>query len=141
MAQTPSAFLGTWELVPDKSKFEFDAPPKSAVTRVMPEADGLFFSVDWVDPQDKKGHVEHLLKYDEPTLVLGTEVTLNVVDPKTIETVVHKDGKFVSKTRRVILNDGTMELTQVGKLPDGREVKNVSRYKKDVAMSPGPIKA
>lgn len=140
MAETPTAFLGTWQLVPGESKFEFDAPPRAATTRVMPKPDGLFFSVDWVDPKDKKGHVEHVLKYDEPTLVLGTEVTLKVLNEKTIETIVHKEGRLVSKTRRVILADGSMELTQTGKLPDGREVKNVSRYRKDVNINPGPMR-
>ena len=123
--------IGTWELDPARSKFDFDAPPKQATFVVTPQKGGLFFAADWVDPSDKKGHIEHTLIFDEPVLVNGTEVTLISVDDNTLDTKVTKDGAALADTRRKLSSDGkTMELVQSGTLPDDKAFKNVSTYVK-----------
>lgn len=128
-----SRFYGTWALVPERSSFALDRPPSAALSRVMPQADGLFMSVAWVDADGKKGMVEHVLRYDGPTLVMGTEVTLRVLDERTLETVVHKDGDPVSTTRRTLQQDETLELRQELYLPGGRKALNVSVYRRHSA--------
>ena len=137
MAQAPAqkpnskAFLGTWELVPEESKFQFDNPPKKATIQVKPEKGGLFMRAEWLDPKSKKGEIEHELVFNKATLVNGTEVTLELVDANTLDTIVAKEGAELSRTRRTVSKDGkTMELTQTGKGPNQQAFTNVSRYKK-----------
>ncbi|MFZ5445182.1 MAG: hypothetical protein ACOZQL_34650 [Myxococcota bacterium] len=126
-----SRFVGTWELVPAESKFEFDNPPTKATLTVRPETGGLFMRAEWLDPKAKKGELEHALLFNKPVLVNGTEVTLAVVDDSTLETIVARDGVELSRTRRTLSGDGkTMELLQTGSLPNRQTFTNVSRYRK-----------
>ena len=128
---TSKAFVGTWELVPADSKFQFDNPPTQATLEVRTEKGGLFMRAEWLDPKSKKGELEHALAFDKPTLVNGVEVTLSLVDAHTLDTVVGQDGKELSRTRRTLSKDGkTMELTQTGTLPDASVFTNVSTYRK-----------
>jgi hypothetical protein len=128
---TSKAFVGTWELVPAESKFEFDNPPKKATILVKPEKGGLFMRAEWVDPKSKKGEIEHDLVFNKPTLVNGVEVTLELVDSSTLDSIVTKEGKELSRVRRTLSKDGkTMELKQTGMLPDKKPFTNVSTYKK-----------
>lgn len=128
---TSKAFLGTWELVPEESKFQFDNPPKKATLLVKPEKGGLFMRAEWLDPKSKKGEIEHDLVFDQATLVNGVEVTLALIDAQTLDTIVAKEGAELSRTRRTLSKDGkTMELKQTGKLPNKQPFTNVSRYKK-----------
>ena len=129
--ETSKAFLGTWELVPAESKFEFDNPPKKATILVKPEKGGLFMRAEWLDPKSKKGEIEHELLFDKPTMVHGVEVTLELVDAATLDTVVAKEGAELSRVRRTLSKDGkTMELKQTGTLPNKKAFTNVSKYKK-----------
>lgn len=132
MDRVSSRFFGTWELEPSLSRFELDAAPSEATTRLMPEPGGLFISVDWVGADGKRGQLAQVLRYGEPTLVLGADVTLRVVDERTFETSVEQDGRTVSRTRRTLLEDGTLEFTQVGTLSNGKSVTNVQRYRRKV---------
>ncbi len=132
-AQKPNskAFLGTWELVPAESKFEFDNPPQKATILVKPEKGGLFMRAEWLDPKSKKGEVEHELVFNKPTMVNGVEVTLELVDANTLDTIVAKEGAELSRVRRTLSKDGkVMELKQTGTLPNKKAFTNVSRYKK-----------
>ena len=137
MAQTTApkpnskAFLGTWELVPAESKFEFDNPPAKATIHVKPEKGGLFMRAEWIDPKSKKGEIEHELIFNKPTLVNGVEVTLELVDANTLDTIVAKEGAELSRVRRTLSKDGKMmELKQTGTLPNKKAFTNLSRYKK-----------
>jgi hypothetical protein len=129
--QKGSSFVGTWELVPAESKFQFDNAPKKATLEVRPEKGGLFIRAQWLDPKEKKGELEHDLPFNKPTMVNGTEVTLALADDGALETIVAKDGTELSRTRRTVSKDGqVMELTQTGTLPNKASFKNVSRYRK-----------
>ncbi len=131
-----AAFLGTWELVPADSKFQFDSPPSKATIIVKKEKGGLFMRAEWLDPQKKKGEVEHELVFNKPTMVNGVEVTLELIDSNTLDTIVAKEGpdgvkSELSRTRRTLSKNGKeMELRQTGTLPDKKAFTNVSKYKK-----------
>lgn len=126
-----AAFFGTWELVPEASKFEFDNPPKKATLSIKPDPKGLFMRAEWLDPKSKKGEVEHELVFNQPVLVNGVEVTLSLRDGEGLETVVAREGAELSRTLRTLSKDGkTMELTQTGQLPGAKTFKNVSTYRK-----------
>lgn len=128
---TSKGFLGTWELVPAESKFEFDNPPKKATLLVKQEKGGLFMRAEWLDPKSKKGEIEHDLVFNKPVMVNGLEVTLELVDASTLDTIVAKEGAELSRVRRTLSKDGkTMELKQTGTLPGKKGFTNVSRYKK-----------
>lgn len=125
------AFVGTWELVPADSKFEFDNPPAKATIIVKSEKGGLFMRAEWLDPKKKKGELEHELVFNKPTLVNGVEVTLELVDANTLDTIVAKEGQELSRTRRTLSKNGKeMELRQTGTLPGKKAFTNVSKYKK-----------
>jgi hypothetical protein len=125
------SFIGKWELVPAESKFEFDNPPSKATLIVKPEKGGLFMRAEWLDPKKKKGELEHELAFNKPTLVNGVEVTLELIDANTLDTVVAKEGTELSRTRRTLSKGGRqMELRQTGTLPDKKAFTNVSTYKK-----------
>ena len=89
--ETSKNFVGTWELVPADSKFQFDNPPSKATLLVKSEKGGLFMRAEWLDPKKKKGEIEHELVFNKPTMVNGVEVTLQLVDGNTLDTVVAKD--------------------------------------------------
>ncbi|MDP1826028.1 MAG: hypothetical protein Q8L48_22375 [Archangium sp.] len=128
---TSKAFVGTWELLPAESKFEFDNPPRKATILVKPEKGGLFMRAEWLDPKSKKGEIEHELVFNKPTLVNGVEVTLELIDAATLDTIVAKEGAELSRVRRTLSKDGkTMELKQTGTLPNKKAFTNVSKYKK-----------
>ena len=137
MAQSTAAkptsknFVGTWELVPAESKFEFENPPSKATILVKPEKGGLFMRAEWLDPKSKKGEIEHDLVFNKPTLVNGVEVTLELIDANTLDTIVAREGAELSRVRRTLSKDGKfMELKQTGTLPNKKAFTNVSKYKK-----------
>ncbi len=124
-------FIGTWTLDAGASKFEVDNPPRRATLSLSAEKGGVFMRTEWVDPEDKLGELEHSLTFDKPVLVNGVEVTLRVPDEHTLETVMTQDGVEVARTRRTVSQDGkTLELVQVGTLPDKRQYTNVSTFRR-----------
>jgi hypothetical protein len=125
------SFIGKWELVPAESKFEFENPPSKATLIVKSEKGGLFMRAEWLDPKKKKGELEHGLAFNKPTLVNGVEVTLELIDSNTLDTIVAKEGAELSRTRRTLSKNGKeMELKQTGTLPNKKAFTNVSKYKK-----------
>lgn len=124
-------FIGKWVLDVGASKFEVDKPPSQATLSVEAEKGGLFMRTEWRDPENKRGELEHSLTFDKPVLVNGVELTLHVADERTLQTIAAKDGVEVARTTRTLSEDGkTLELVQVGTLPDKRQYTNVSTFRR-----------
>jgi len=119
-------FVGTWELVASLSRYESGAPPKSGIYRIEPEANGLHFTIDWVDADDKAQHVAHTLEFDETG-----DVTLRLIDGSTLDTEVKREGAMTLHARRVLSEDGSsMTITQSGTSAEGEPFSNVASYRR-----------
>jgi hypothetical protein len=130
-ANVAKRFLGTWTLDPKASKFQFDNPPKQATLSLSAEKGGVFMRTEWLDPEGKKGELEHSLRFDKPVLVNGVEVTLLAPDENTLETVMTREGVELARTRRTLLKDGkTLEAVQTGTLDGAQTFTNVSRFRR-----------
>lgn len=130
-ANAAKRFLGTWTLDPKASKFEFDNPPRQATLSLAAEKGGVFMRTEWLDPEGKKGELEHSLSFDKPVLVNGVEVTLLAPDERTLETVMAKDGVELARTRRTLSKDGkSLEAVQTGSAGGAKTFTNVSTFRR-----------
>jgi hypothetical protein len=128
---TAADFVGRWELVPGESKYAIQQVPKAATLDIRSEKGGLFMRLEWVDHVGAKGAIDHSFPFKQPVMVNGNEHTLSLNDDGVLETVVQKDGAEYSRTRRTLSKDRkTLELTQLGTLPDKTSFANVSVYRR-----------
>jgi hypothetical protein len=143
LAQAADPFVGTWKLVPEKSKYESGAPP-TGFTRTYEDRGGgvLFMTVETVNAQGTVRRSWVAYKRDGkpyPEGVAGdTAVRMSAtrsVDRYTEEVEFYVDGvKAVTGTTgttMTISKDGktlTQQLRIVGQ--DGRQITNVAVYEK-----------
>lgn len=119
-------FLGSWELVPDLSRYEVGSPPKSATYHLEAEGDGIRFTIDWVGADDKPQHLVFTLRFEDTG-----DFGMSLVDARTLDTVVRRDGQVTAHARRVLDEEGrTLTVTQSGHSPDGRAFTNLSVYRR-----------
>jgi hypothetical protein len=135
VANPPDAWIGTWRLDPSSLKYDYGRPGLRALYTIQrPEGTTwpeLIFHLDADDPDGK------LLQftYGGPLDGVGREVApgavlrLTLVDERTIDSTLERDGKVVDHWRRELAPDGaSITFTQIGKTPERRPFKNVSVY-------------
>jgi hypothetical protein len=65
--------------------------------------------------------------YEDPAV--ADELTVVLSAPRTLDTIVHKDGRQIALGRRELSEDGkVLTVTQSGTRPDGTSFANVSVY-------------
>ncbi|PYV39963.1 MAG: hypothetical protein DMG06_21630 [Acidobacteria bacterium] len=128
--------VGTWILNVAKSKYNPGPAPKSGTLKIEAQENGLKFTIDGIDAEDKPIHFEFAPKYDGkdyPATGLPTAdtIALKRVDANTIEAVAKKAGKVVTTTRSTVSKDGkTRTTTQTGKNAMGLDLNNTMVYEK-----------
>jgi hypothetical protein len=128
------AFCCTWRLRPGESRYEHGEPPREAVYRIERDGEWLLFAARWTDAfgrrlemsfagvPDGKPH-----PYEDPEV--ADTLTTELVNARTLETRIEKDGRAAAVGRRVLSEDGaTLTVTQSGTRPDGTPFANVSVY-------------
>lgn len=130
-------FLGTWELDPSQSAYEFGAPPQQGKLTFHFDGSELAYDMEWVMPQGQPMNLTiHALPDgqvypygDNPAVADAVRYT--VIDEFTLDSEALKQGRVVALGRRVISPDGqTMAITQSGHTPDGKPYDNRSLYRR-----------
>ena len=130
------AFLGTWRLRPAESRYELGKPPREAVYRIECEREWLLFGARWVGADGRRLEMSfagipdgEAHPYDDPEV--ADTLTTTLVDARTLETSITRDGKVAAVGRRVLSEDGrTLTVTQSGVAPGGLPFANVSVYER-----------
>ena len=119
------AVLGTWKLNIAKSKFSGTAP--SSGTRVYAEsADGTTLDQKLIGADGKERSMHTTIKYDGKDYPVsgnpdGDSVAAKVIDPRTTDFKIKKDGKVVGTVHRVVSADGkTLTVHNTGTHSDGK---------------------
>jgi hypothetical protein len=125
-----SAFVGTWKLNVDRSKFE--PGPAMLFATVLIESSGKGLKTT-ASNADGKGVASDLM-FDSPldgtsSPVSGSPVmdmiSLQRMDDHTIAATATKEGKLVYADRRVVSADGqTLTITRDGTTPDGKKYRS-----------------
>jgi hypothetical protein len=128
------AFLGVWRIIPAESRYELGSPPREAVYEIDRDGEWLLFSGRWTAADGRRLEMSFAgvpdgepHAYDDPAV--ADTLTTTLVDARTLDTTVTKDGRMTAVGRRVLSEDGaTLTVTQSGTTPDGRPFANVSVY-------------
>jgi hypothetical protein len=130
-------FDGTWKLNLAKSKFSPGPPPKNLTITYAATGDGIKATTEGVNFEGNPVATTYTATYDvKDTPVTGTgapydTIALKRIDPNTVESTTKKDGKVVSKGKRVVSKDGkVMTLTSKGTNAKGEPTNNVAVYDK-----------
>jgi hypothetical protein len=112
-AQAPEAWLGTWKLNVEKSKFSPGPPPKSMIVKSAAAAGGGFtYTSDMVAADGKTTHVEYFSKPDGKDYPMKTATTdaiwLKKIDDYTNQFATKMGGKVVATGRTVYSRDGKL---------------------------------
>jgi len=132
LAADPPA--GTWKLNVNKSKFSPGPAPQSATVKYEETDNGIKRTGETVTADGKNTSFEYTARYDGNDYpVTGNPsadtIALKRINDRTVEATLKKNGKVVTRARRVISADGkTMTLTIRGKNEQGQEVKNTQVY-------------
>ena len=135
-AQTKDPFVGTWSLNVAKSKYDPGPGPKGGTTTY--EAAGKGYKVT-VNAEPASGaplqwsYTTNLDGKDSPMTgnPNADAIAVKRVDANTLEAVTKKDGKELSKQKRVVSGGGkTLTITTMGTNAQGQKVHNVAVYDK-----------
>ena len=131
------AFVGSWRFRPAEARYENGEPPREAVYLIDREGERLLFAGRWTDAFGRRLEMsfagipdgrEHA--YDDPAV--ADTLTTTLVDARTLDTTIRKDGRVIGAGRRVLSEDGaTLTITQSGTTPDGRPFANLSVYERE----------
>lgn len=127
--------MGTWKL--NESKSKIPAGMAKNVTVVYEAAgDSVKATVDGVDGQGKPTHSEWTGKFDGKDYpVTGDAVSdarsLKIVNDRTLQITVKKDGKVTMSGKIVLSADGKMRTLSIsGTNAEGKKVSSTSVYDK-----------
>ena len=128
--------MGTWKLNEAKSKLAANAPVKNHTVVYETAGDSVKVTVDGTDKDGKATHNEWTGKFDGKDYpVTGDPVSdmrsYKVVNPKTLDITLKKDGKVTLTGRIVTSADGKMRtVTTNGTDAQGKKFKSVAVYDK-----------
>ena len=130
-------FVGTWKLNLSKSKYDPGPGPKSVTIKYEANGDGIKATTEGVNPEGQPIATHYTADYDgKDTPVTGTGapydmIALKRINASMVELTTKKDGKVVSKGKRVVSKDGkVMTVTTKGTNAKGEPTNNVAAYDK-----------
>ncbi len=123
--QSLAPFLGTWRLIPARSRYEQGTPPREATYRLDPASDGIRFTIDWIDAGGDSHHLQHEVR-------LGVDGDLSMeVRGEVLTTTVRRDGRVVAEATRTLSAGGTiLEVVQAVMAVGGERYANASCYER-----------
>jgi hypothetical protein len=129
--------IGKWKLDLSKSTYSPGPAMRSEILTFEPFGKGgVKVTVDQVDSQGKKILTEYSGNFDEKDMPIhgvpeADTVALKRIDANTTERIYKKDGKVISRIRRVVSKDGKM-LTNIASGKNGKdeEIHNVTVFER-----------
>jgi hypothetical protein len=134
-----TAFVGTWKLNLEKSKYPAGMAPKSLTRTVSADGDSLTYKFDGVGPDGAAISFSFTCKLDgSDAEVSGSgvpygadHIAIKQVNSHMSSATLKKAGKVVGTTSATVSHDGKMAtLTSKGTSADGKSVKSVAVYDK-----------
>jgi len=134
-----TAFVGTWKLNLDKSKYAAGQAPKSLTRTVSADGDNLTYKFDGVGPDGAAFSFSFTSNLDgKDAEVNGTgapygadHIAIKQVNSHMTSATLKKGGKIVGTTSATVSHDGKMlTLTSKGTDANGKPVKSVAVYDK-----------
>jgi hypothetical protein len=127
---------GTWKMNAAKSKYSPGPAPKAITVKVVSDAENIKLSSDGIDVAGNPTHIEYTAKYDGKDYPItgapnADTVSIERIDPNTLQTTVKKAGQVVMTIRTVLSDNGKIRTsTFTGKDAEGHDVNNVVVYDK-----------
>ena len=127
-------FIGTWQLQPELSVYEFGDPPAEGLYTIRAGNDTYLFEIAWKTAANQSFSAAfsgipdgEQYPYEDPRV--AEALSLTRVDDLTLDSETFKGGSQVAHARRELLEDGrVMRVTQSGCSPDGTVFSNVAYY-------------
>jgi|SRR5579863_8168051 len=134
-----AAFVGTWKLNLDKSKYPAGRAPKSLTRTVSADGDNVTYKFDGVGPDGAAINFSFTCKLNgKDAEVSGAgvpygadHIAIKQVNSHMTSATLKKGGKIVGTTSATVSHDGKMvTLTSKGSDADGKPTQSVSIYDK-----------
>lgn len=129
-------YLGTWELVPELSLYEFGPLPASCTYEVIESDAGVRVDMRWsMEPGGEEFRQEFGGPADGSRRVLdeagAVSFSLTRVDARTLESRAFRGEEEFAFARRVASRDGELlAIVQEGRRPDGTTFRNFQVYRR-----------
>jgi|CZKY01.1.fsa_nt_gi hypothetical protein len=139
MLADSTAFVGTWKLNLDKSKYAAGKAPKSLTRTATADGDTVTYKFEGVGPDGTAFSFGYTSKYDgKDSEVAGTgvpygadHIAVKQLNSHQLSSTLKKGDKIVGTTSATVSHDGRMlTLTSKGTDANGKPVKSVSVYDK-----------
>jgi hypothetical protein len=139
MLAQSTAFVGTWKLNMDKSKFPSGKAPKSLMRTVSADGDTVTYKFDGTSADGAAITYGFTSKYDgKDNEVTGNgmpygadHIAIKQINSHMTSATLKKGDKVVGTSSATVSHDGKMlTLTSKGTGADGKPVKTVSVYDK-----------
>jgi hypothetical protein len=133
------AFVGTWKLNLDKSKYPAGHAPKSLTRTATADGDTVTYKFEGVGADGTAFSFGYTSKYDgKDSEVTGTGIpygadhlAIKQLNSHQLSTTLKKGDKTVGTTSATVSHDGkTLTLTSKGTDANGKPVKSVAVYDK-----------
>ena len=121
-------FLGEWALITDGSRV--GQAPVASTLLLEDLGDRLLLLVLFTGEDGRTLRLERELSYDAPTESGSATVTLEMTADGALETIVREGEVEVARARRVLREDGVLEITQRGVTHEGEAFAHVARYQR-----------
>jgi hypothetical protein len=133
---TTDAFIGTWELDPTQSDYQFGMPPQTGLYRIAPgtNGSGYMISMTWTNAQGHESYAAYTampdgVQYAYENSDMADTISMTRLDDRTLDTAIYKDGNCIAYSVRFLSDDEqTMTIIQSGFAPDGSQFDNRSVY-------------
>jgi uncharacterized Zn-binding protein involved in type VI secretion len=138
MKADSSAFVGTWKLNLEKSKYPPNAAPKSMMRTVTADGDKVTYSFEGTAADGSAIKYSFTVQYDgKDNAISGSgpfgadHVALKLVNSHMTEGTLKKGDKVVSTVHTTVSHDGKMAtISGKGTDPDGKPIKQTQVYDK-----------
>jgi hypothetical protein len=134
-----TAFVGTWKLNLDKSKYPAGMAPKSLTRTASADGDTVTYKFEGVGPDGTAFSFGYTSKYDgKDSEITGTgapygsdHIAIKQLNSHQLSATSKKGSKVVGTTSATVSHDGkTLTLNSKGTGADGKPVKSVAVYDK-----------
>jgi len=139
MLAQSTAFVGTWKLNLEKSKYPAGMAPKSLTRTASADGDTVTYKFEGVGPDGTAFSFGYTSKYDgKDSEMTGTgmpygadHIAIKQLNSHQLSATSKKGDKVVGSTSATVSHDGkTLTLTSKGTGANGKPLKTVSVYDK-----------
>lgn len=128
------AFVGTWEMLPEKNDYQLGEPPQSGLYTIAAANGGYQITMAWRDVEGVAKEAAYHGIADgidyplEPETGLDS-MSMTRVSEKQLDSDAKKGDVVVAYASRILSDDGQqMTVTQSGMTPQGEPFTNTSIY-------------